>query len=111
MSSQDPSAQRPARPTAPGDPSGPAVRYRERLTAAWWMWLVVAFVGGTAFVALAPIDLADDALETYRADHPLARVMPLVREVLGAIAHDGAHLPKNVQRSKHQERDPKANLM
>ncbi|ASQ98286.1 GAF domain-containing protein [Streptomyces sp. 11-1-2] len=40
----------------------------------------------------APIDLADDALDTYRADHPLARVMPLFRELLGTIAHDGAHL-------------------
>ncbi|WPB89582.1 GAF domain-containing protein [Streptomyces malaysiensis] len=40
----------------------------------------------------APIDLADDALDTYRADHPLARVMPLFRELLGTIAYDGAHL-------------------
>ncbi|MES4903651.1 MULTISPECIES: GAF domain-containing protein [unclassified Streptomyces] len=41
---------------------------------------------------LAPIDLADAELEAYRADHPLARVMPLFRELLGTIAHDGAHL-------------------
>ncbi|WAP59503.1 GAF domain-containing protein [Streptomyces sp. S465] len=40
----------------------------------------------------APIDLADGALEAYRADHPLARVMPLFRELLGGIAYDGAHL-------------------
>ncbi|PSJ23900.1 diguanylate cyclase, partial [Streptosporangium nondiastaticum] len=40
----------------------------------------------------APVDLADDALETYRAAHPLARVMPLFRDLLGGIAQDGAHL-------------------
>ncbi len=40
----------------------------------------------------APIDLTDAALEAYREDHPLARVMPLFRELLGGIAHDGAHL-------------------
>ncbi|MFD8868699.1 GAF domain-containing protein [Streptomyces sp. NPDC059590] len=41
---------------------------------------------------LAPIDLADAELEAYRADHPLARVMPLFRELLGTFAQDGAHL-------------------
>ncbi|MEV1332319.1 GAF domain-containing protein [Micromonospora costi] len=39
-----------------------------------------------------PVDLADDALETYRAGHPLARVLPLFRDLLGGIAQDGAHL-------------------
>ncbi|MBP1781061.1 hypothetical protein J3R08_000911 [Micromonospora sp. HB375] len=42
--------------------------------------------------ATAPVDLTDDALETYRAAHPLARVMPLFRDLLGGIAQDGAHL-------------------
>ncbi|MET7932973.1 GAF domain-containing protein [Streptomyces sp. NPDC005322] len=41
---------------------------------------------------VAPIELADDALEAYRAEHPLARVMPLFRELLGTIAYDAAHL-------------------
>ncbi|MBL1096625.1 GAF domain-containing protein [Streptomyces coffeae] len=41
---------------------------------------------------VAPIELTDDTLEAYRADHPLARVMPLFRELLGTIAYDGAHL-------------------
>ncbi|MEU8827861.1 GAF domain-containing protein [Streptomyces sp. NPDC048636] len=41
---------------------------------------------------VAPIEMADDTLEAYRADHPLARVMPLFRELLGTIAYDGAHL-------------------
>lgn len=42
---------------------------------------------GLARIALADADLAD-----YRAAHPMARVMPLVRELLGSIADDGAHL-------------------
>ncbi|MGR6317360.1 transcriptional regulator [Micromonospora soli] len=40
----------------------------------------------------APVDLTDDALESYRAAHPLARVLPLFRDLLGGIATDGAHL-------------------
>ena len=54
MSSQDPHARQPA---APDHSSDPVVQYRERLTVAWWMWLVVLFAGGTSFVALAPINL------------------------------------------------------
>lgn len=42
--------------------------------------------------SVARIDLADDELEAYRAAHPLARVMPLFRELLGTVADDGAHL-------------------
>ncbi|MEU4479306.1 GAF domain-containing protein [Micromonospora sp. NPDC023966] len=42
--------------------------------------------------ATAPVDLTDDALASYRAAHPLARVLPLFRDLLGGIAHDGAHL-------------------
>jgi GAF domain len=42
--------------------------------------------------AIAPVDLADAELEAYRSEHPLARVMPLLRDLLGTIAHDGAHL-------------------
>ncbi|WP_091202926.1 helix-turn-helix domain-containing protein [Micromonospora narathiwatensis] len=42
--------------------------------------------------ATAPVDLTDDALESYRAVHPLARVLPLFRDLLGGIAQDGAHL-------------------
>ncbi|MEU2614949.1 GAF domain-containing protein [Micromonospora sp. NPDC007271] len=40
----------------------------------------------------APVDLADDALAGYRAAHPLNRVLPLFRDLLGGIALDGAHL-------------------
>ncbi|MFE9958286.1 GAF domain-containing protein [Micromonospora sp. NPDC005299] len=42
--------------------------------------------------ATAPVDLTDDALASYRAAHPLARVLPLFRDLLGGIAQDGAHL-------------------
>ncbi|KUJ69697.1 diguanylate cyclase [Streptomyces albus subsp. albus] len=42
--------------------------------------------------ALAPIELTGPALRAYREEHPLARVMPLFRELLGSIAADGAHL-------------------
>ncbi|GAA2065556.1 GAF domain-containing protein [Streptomyces albiaxialis] len=41
---------------------------------------------------LARIDLDDAALAACRAEHPLAPVMPLFRELLGAIAEDGEHL-------------------
>ncbi|GEC98469.1 hypothetical protein KVA01_06240 [Kocuria varians] len=34
------------------------VRYQERLSVAWWVWLIVLFVGGAGFVALAPISIA-----------------------------------------------------
>ncbi|SCG73925.1 transcriptional regulator [Micromonospora echinaurantiaca] len=39
-----------------------------------------------------PVELTDDALASYRATHPLARVLPLFRDLLGGIAQDGAHL-------------------
>ncbi|MEU1688615.1 GAF domain-containing protein [Micromonospora sp. NPDC005707] len=42
--------------------------------------------------ATAPVDLTDDALASYRAAHPLNRVLPLFRDLLGGIALDGAHL-------------------
>ncbi|WIM97372.1 transcriptional regulator [Actinoplanes oblitus] len=40
----------------------------------------------------APIDLCDDELEAYRAAHPLSRVMPLFRDLLGGLAEDGEHI-------------------
>ena len=40
----------------------------------------------------APIDLGDSELEAYRAAHPLARVMPIFRDLLGGLAEDGDHL-------------------
>ncbi|MFE6739660.1 GAF domain-containing protein [Streptomyces tubercidicus] len=40
----------------------------------------------------APIDLDGATLGAYRDGHPLARVMPVFRELLGSFAQDGAHL-------------------
>ncbi|WP_033026281.1 helix-turn-helix domain-containing protein [Streptomyces rimosus] len=40
----------------------------------------------------APIDLDEPELRAYRDAHPLARAMPVFRDLLGTIAHDGAHL-------------------
>jgi len=40
----------------------------------------------------APIDLSDSELEEYRAAHPLARVLPIFRDLLGGLADDGDHL-------------------
>ncbi|MFI9611958.1 GAF domain-containing protein [Streptomyces sp. NPDC052023] len=40
----------------------------------------------------ADIELTDDDLGVLRAEHPLAHVMPLFRELLGTFACDGRHL-------------------
>ena len=40
----------------------------------------------------APIDLIDGDLEAYRAGHPLSRVLPIFRDLLGGLADDGDHL-------------------
>jgi hypothetical protein len=40
----------------------------------------------------ADVELADEALTAYRDGHPLARVMPLIRELTGGYALDGEHL-------------------
>ncbi|KUG60906.1 hypothetical protein AVL61_09800 [Kocuria rosea subsp. polaris] len=36
---------------------GAEILYEEKLTPAWWMWLLVLFAGLVALIALAPIDL------------------------------------------------------
>lgn len=41
---------------------------------------------------LARVELTDHDLTHYRSEHLLSQVMPLVRELLGSIADDGAHL-------------------
>ncbi|MFJ3835899.1 GAF domain-containing protein [Streptomyces sp. NPDC090054] len=38
------------------------------------------------------LELAEPELGAYRAQHPLARVMPLFRDLVGAFAAHGAHL-------------------
>ncbi|MFG2287422.1 GAF domain-containing protein [Streptomyces sp. NPDC048595] len=45
-----------------------------------------------AYDGAAPIELDESALRTYREGHPLARAMPVFRELLGSFAQDGAHL-------------------
>ncbi|MFC9103973.1 GAF domain-containing protein [Streptomyces rochei] len=59
------------------------------VVAESWRRSVRASVGpdGTASV-----ELMDDDLGAYRAEHPLAPVMPLIRELLGTFAADGEHL-------------------
>ncbi len=39
-----------------------------------------------------PIDLTDTDLAAYREAHPLARVMPIFRDLLGGLAEDGDHI-------------------
>ncbi|MEU6309467.1 GAF domain-containing protein [Streptomyces sp. NPDC047014] len=38
------------------------------------------------------VDLAEADLRAYRQDHPLARVLPLFRDLVGAFAAHGSHL-------------------
>ncbi|MFJ8942392.1 GAF domain-containing protein [Streptomyces sp. NPDC102395] len=40
----------------------------------------------------ADVELTDGDLGAHRAEHPLARVMPLFRELMGTFAADGEHL-------------------
>ncbi|MEN8651951.1 GAF domain-containing protein [Streptomyces sp. 21So2-11] len=40
----------------------------------------------------ARVELCDDDLGSYRDGHPLARAMPVVRELMGTYAMDGEHL-------------------
>ncbi|WP_308295943.1 GAF domain-containing protein [Streptomyces sp. ISL-96] len=40
----------------------------------------------------ARVELTDGDLGSYRDEHPLARVMPLFRELMGAFVSDGEHL-------------------
>ncbi|MFJ1750814.1 GAF domain-containing protein [Streptomyces sp. NPDC088116] len=40
----------------------------------------------------ASVELSDERLVAYRDAHPLARVMPVFRELMGAYAMDGEHL-------------------
>lgn len=51
-------------------------------------WHLSAAAGVSAEEAEAPITLAPDALRDHRAAHPLARVFPLLDDVLGQAARD-----------------------
>ncbi|MET9773232.1 GAF domain-containing protein [Streptomyces sp. NPDC006367] len=69
--------------------AGTVPRPVRAVVAESWRRSVRAGVGpdGTARV-----ELMDGDLGAYRAEHPLARVMPLFRELLGTFADDGEHL-------------------
>lgn len=69
--------------------AGTVPRPVRRVVAESWRRSARAGVGpdGTARV-----ELVDGALGAYRAEHPLAQVMPLIRELTGAFACDGEHL-------------------
>ena len=43
-------------PSTSGGP-GAGILYKERLSVAWWMWLLVVLAGATAFLALVPINI------------------------------------------------------
>ncbi|MCW7941501.1 transcriptional regulator [Streptomyces hygroscopicus] len=68
---------------------GTVARRVRPVVADSWRRSARAGVGpeGTALV-----ELTDGDLGSYRAEHPLARVMPLVRELMGPFAADGEHL-------------------
>lgn len=66
--------------------SGPQIR---SVVAASWRRSASALPSADS---TAPIELCDSALEEYRAAHPLARVLPLFRDLLGGLAEDGDQL-------------------
>ncbi|MBD0740878.1 GAF domain-containing protein [Streptomyces sp. CBMA152] len=69
--------------------AGRVVRPVRPLVAASWQRSARARVcpDGTARV-----ELGEDELAAYRDGHPLARAMPVIRELMGAYARDGEHL-------------------
>ncbi|GHI09484.1 transcriptional regulator [Streptomyces cellostaticus] len=69
--------------------AGTVPRPVRSVVAESWRRSARAGVGpdGTASVELTGGDLG-----AYRAEHPLARVMPLFRELMGTFASDGEHL-------------------
>ncbi|WP_037678016.1 GAF domain-containing protein [Streptomyces griseus] len=69
--------------------AGTVARPVRSVVAASWRRSARAGVGpdGTASV-----EIADGDLDAVRAEHPLARVMPLFRELMGTFAADGSHL-------------------
>ncbi len=68
------------------DPDEPAIR---SVVADSWQRCADALAGPDS---TPPIELTDGELEEYRAAHPLARVLPIFRDLLGGLADDGDHL-------------------
>jgi len=55
-------------------------------------WRRCAHAGVDPEGAAPPVTLAGEELAAYRDSHPLAPVLPLLRELLGGIAEDGRHV-------------------
>ena len=66
-------------------PDAPGVRMRAEVADSWHL---SAAAGVSADEVEAPITLTEDALAGHRAAHPLARVFPLLDDVLGQAARD-----------------------
>ncbi|WP_353946689.1 GAF domain-containing protein [Streptomyces sp. HUAS MG91] len=69
--------------------AGAVVRPVRPVVAASWRRSAGAHVSPDDSAA---VELTDGELGAYRAQHPLARVMPLFRELMGTFATDGEHL-------------------
>ncbi|WP_372348005.1 GAF domain-containing protein [Streptomyces sp. KL116D] len=69
--------------------AGTVARPVRPVVAASWRRSAGAHVNPDAS---ASVELTDGDLGAYRAEHPLTRVMPLFRELMGTFATDGEHL-------------------
>ncbi len=69
-------------------PTGPATAPVRSVVADSWR----RSAGAITPDSTAPIELDEGELDAYRAAHPLARVLPIFRDLLGGLADDGDHL-------------------
>lgn len=86
----------------PGERSGALRRAHDVFTSAGRLEQPVRAVVGASWrrsarARVSPdeapvVELGPDELGPYRAAHPLARAMPVIRELMGAYATDGEHL-------------------
>ncbi|KFK85237.1 transcriptional regulator [Streptomyces sp. JS01] len=86
----------------PGERSGVLRRAHDVFTSAGLLERPVRAVVGASWrrsarARVSPdeapvVELGPDELGPYRAAHPLARAMPVIRELMGAYATDGEHL-------------------
>ncbi|MGW0646160.1 GAF domain-containing protein [Streptomyces badius] len=88
--------------TDPGERSGALRRAHDVFTSAGQLERPVRAVVGASWrrsarARVSPdeapvVELGPDELNAYRAAHPLAPAMPVIRELMGAYATDGEHL-------------------
>ncbi len=86
----------------PGERSGALRRAHDVFTSAGRLERPVRAVVGASWrrsarARVSPddapaVELGPDELGPYRAAHPLARALPVIRELMGAYATDGEHL-------------------